>query len=225
MAVKQYNSGFVPKNCGSFSSRAEKSLRLRKNLRTKDKIRLKGQITYRKGLDRFMGAKAYQQILMMNKEVLQLQKDHKVNLLDVAEVEERVNQYLAIIEKYSNKPTVAGLALSLGIDRNKLGQIMSGRNQTEQYPIEVREYLHQIYVLYESLWEQYMLDGDIPPANGMFIGKNQFGYKDVVEHEIIGEIKPVIDVKSIEERYKYIGGDNELPPKSGAEKDSSENES
>ena len=166
---------------------------------------------------------------MQNKEILQLQKVHKVNLLDVTEVETRVNEYFAIIEKYSNKPTVAGLSLSLGIDRKKLGQIMSGRNQTEQYPIEVREYLHQIYTLYESLWEQYMLDGDVPPANGMFIGKNQFGYKDVVEHEIVGEIRPRIDTESIVEKYKYIGGDNELPPKIEAEKEAekpeAENES
>lgn len=54
-----------------------------------------------------------------------------------------------------------------------------------------------------------MLNGDIPPQNGIFIGKNQFGYRDVVEQNQVVEVRPQIDTESI--KAKYIGADNELP--------------
>ena len=33
-----------------------------------------------------------------------------------------------------------------------------------------------------SYWEQIMQNGKINPASGIFLGKNNFGYKDQTEH-------------------------------------------
>lgn len=172
--------------------------------------------------DRFnlVGSQAYVEKLEMHRQIAALQKQHEVVWEDVTDVENRINEFFDIVGKYKNKPTVAGLALALGIDRQKLGRIMSGRDEGKTYSVEVRQLLHSIYVMYESMWEQSMNDGDIPTNSGIFIGKNQFGYKDVVEHEIVADVKPQIDTAAIMARYsdttadnevKYIGADNELP--------------
>lgn len=172
--------------------------------------------------DRFnlMGSQAYVEKLEMHRQIAALQKQHEVVWEDVTDVENRINEFFDIVGKYKNKPTVAGLALALGIDRAKLGRIMSGRDEGKTYSVEVRQLLHSIYVMYESMWEQSMNDGDIPTNSGIFIGKNQFGYKDVVEHEIVADVKPQIDTAAIMARYsdtaadnevKFIGADNELP--------------
>ena len=172
--------------------------------------------------DRFnlMGSQAYVEKLEMHRQIAALQKQHEVVWEDVTDVENRINEFFDIVGKYKNKPTVAGLALALGIDRQKLGRIMSGRDEGKTYSVEVRQLLHSIYVMYESMWEQSMNDGDIPTNSGIFIGKNQFGYKDVVEHEIVADVKPQIDTAAIMARYsdtaadnevKFIGADNELP--------------
>lgn len=172
--------------------------------------------------DRFnlVGSQAYVEKLEMHRQIAALQKQHEVVWEDVTDVENRINEFFDVVGKYKNKPTVAGLALALGIDRQKLGRIMSGRDEGKTYPVEVRQLLHSIYVMYESMWEQSMNDGDIPTNSGIFIGKNQFGYKDVVEHEIVADVKPQIDTAAIMARYsdttadnevKFIGADNELP--------------
>lgn len=174
----------------------------------------------RKDRFKFVGSQAYVEKLEMHRKIAALQKDHAVVWEDFSDVEKRINDFFDIVEKYKNKPTVAGLALALGIDRSKLGRIMSGRDEGKAYSVEVRQLLHSIYVMYESMWEQSMNDGDIPTNSGIFLGKNQFGYKDVVEHEIVADVKPQIDTAAIMARYadssaenevKYIGADNELP--------------
>ena len=157
-----------------------------------------------------MGAAAYLETIKMNQAIMQLQKDHPVDMTDVSDVMNRVDAYFEIMKEYQSKPTVAGLSLSLGIDRTQLGAIMAGRSEARYTP-EVRAYLHQVYTLYESMWETYMLEGYVNPNAGIFIAKNQFGYKDVVEHEIVADVKPQIDAEAI--KAKYIGADNELPEK------------
>lgn len=169
-----------------------------------------------KELEGYMGAQAYLEAVQMNQEIMQLQKDHKLDLTILEEVEKRISDYFEIIKKYKNKPTVAGLSLALGINKEKLGAIMAGRIVDKNYPSDVVEYLNTVYNMLESLWEGYMLDGNIPSQNGIFIGKNQFGYKDVVEQKVTAEVKPKIDTEQI--KMKYVGSDYEIPEKSSRKK-------
>ena len=213
------NTGYISIHRGTKKMRKEKYNR---RITDKDKYKLTKEREKQLKEKRYMGAQQYLETVQMNQEVMRLQKDDPVDLSNYDAVSARVNDYFEIMKKYKSKPTVAGLAMALGIDRNKLGGIMSGRNQTERYTPEVRELLHQVYTMYESMWETYMLEGYVNPNAGIFIAKNQFGYKDVIEHEVTTEIKPQIDAESIKNKYKYIGADNELPEEHG--KDDAENE-
>ena len=160
-----------------------------------------------------MGAQQYLETVEMNQAVMKLQTDDPLDLSNCPAVAARINAYFDIMKNYKSKPTVAGLAMALGIDRNKLGAIMAGRDQTERYTPEVRELLHQVYTMYESMWETYMLEGYVNPQAGMFLAKNQFGYKDVVETNIVADIPARISAETI--RAKYVGADNELPSDHG----------
>lgn len=157
-----------------------------------------------------MGATEYAMVLQMHEDIMDLPK---IDINDAEQVRNRVRDYFDIMKKYKQKPTLAGLCLALGTNRDKMKRIAV--NQSGKANEEVSEILQQVYVIYESLWEGYMLNGDIPPLSGQFIGKNQFGYKDVVEQNTVVEVKPQIDTEAI--RMKYIGADNELPEKSEKE--------
>jgi hypothetical protein len=39
-------------------------------------------------------------------------------------------------------------------------------------------------MLFDSLWMDYMQNGQINPASGIFLGKNLFGYRDVVDYTL-----------------------------------------
>ena len=158
-----------------------------------------------------LGATEYAMILQMHEDIMDLPK---IDLESAEQVRVRVREYFDIMKKYKQKPTLAGLCLALGTNRDKMKRIAV--NSSGRADKEVSEILQQVYVIYESLWEGYMLNGDIPPLSGAFIGKNQFGYKDVVEQNTVVEVKPQIDTEAI--KMKYIGADNELPDKSQKDK-------
>ena len=63
----------------------------------------------------------------------------------------------------------------------------------------------------ENMWEQYMQNGKISPPNGIFLGKNHFGYKDV--QDVVVQPQNPYDSENPETvRNKYIEGmENEVP--------------
>ena len=214
-----YGEGFIPVHQGSALRRAEIRNSRKKNVSTREnrdleflKNRARRSKFYTRKEAAKMGAESYARLLQMNEDIMNLSK---VDINNPEEVRNRVRDYFEIMKKYKEKPTQAGLSLALGINRKKVRTI--AENVSGQYNEEVSAEIRQVLVLYESLWESYMLNGDIPPQNGIFIGKNQFGYKDVVEQNQVVEVRPQIDAESI--KAKYIGADNELPEDHEREED------
>lgn len=208
---KNHSEFFVPPHRGSKLKRAEFRNKYKKNVSTKEyrqlqalrKVKRKSQFYSRKEAEK-LGAESYARLLQMNEDIKNLPQ---IDMDNPEEVRNRVKDYFEIMKNYKEKPTQAGLSLALGINRQKIRKI--AENTSNKYNEEVSEEIRQVLVLYESLWESYMLNGDIPPQNGIFIGKNQFGYRDVVEQNQVVEVRPQIDTESI--KAKYIGADNELP--------------
>ena len=202
---------FVNLHKGSAARRLEERHRNKKNLTKKDNV----AYYFLKRRDRFsveeatkLGAESYVINLQMNEELMDMSQ---IDLTDAEQVRNRIREYFGVVKKYKQKPTVAGLALALGTNREKMKRMAVNANgRTNE---NVSKELQKVYLVYENLWEGYMLNGDIPSLNGIFIGKNQFGYKDVVEQNNVVEVKPQIDTEAI--RMKYIGADNELPEKAG----------
>jgi hypothetical protein len=130
----------------------------------------------------------------------------KVELTSVDVVQARIGEYFGIMAKYDMKPTVTGFAMALGLDRRRLWEIRTGnideRNKKLlSIPSDVLDSIKKTYDLMEQMWENYMQNGKINPVAGIFLGKNNYGYKDQTEYVLTPNQKNEIDAESIRKRY------------------------
>lgn len=115
------------------------------------------------------------------------------------DVEDRLNKYIEDCMIRDVKPTVATMALSLGIDRKTLWAWNVGQIPK---PKEVLDVIKKYYGLISGLYEDYMNNGKINPVSGIFLMK-QIGYTDTQEIVVqakdpLGELK---SAEAIEQRY------------------------
>ena len=104
-----------------------------------------------------------------------------VNSLD--DVNERIKLYFQVCADDDIKPSIASLALAFNTSRFVLYDWINGRNET----IKNAECVHAIknaYNLINSYYEHCMNNGKINPVAGIFLMKNNMGYKDNTEHTI-----------------------------------------
>ena len=109
----------------------------------------------------------------------------KIDVKNPEELRARVVDYFALCAEHDMKPGVAALSLALGLDRRRLWEMNTGvstRNTT--FPQECKDIVKTAYDSLEVLWESYMTNGKINPVSGIFLGKNNFGYRDQQEHII-----------------------------------------
>lgn len=134
-----------------------------------------------------------------------------IDLTDVNQVEARINEYYAIENAYNNRPTVSGLAMCLnGMDRRRLWEIVTGnvgntRGITTTLPREVTDCIKRHYAILAQLWEDYMQSGRINPVSGIFLGKNNFGYKDQTEYVLTPNQQPDFNEQQIRDRLSLTG--------------------
>jgi len=84
---------------------------------------------------------------------------------------------------FDMKPAVTALGLSLGMDRRRLWEVKNGQDY-QGMPQESKDIIKMAYDSLEMLWESYMQNGKINPVSGIFLGKNNFGYKDQQEYVV-----------------------------------------
>lgn len=109
----------------------------------------------------------------------------EIDITDAEQVNRRVVEYLTTCIDNDIKPGVATLAMSLGIDRNRLLKIISGASgENSGITSSVRSVVKRAYAMFDAMWETNMQSGKINPACGIFLGKNNFGYKDVVDYNL-----------------------------------------
>lgn len=130
----------------------------------------------------------------------------KVDTSDPEAIKERLMWYFERCIDNNMKPTMSGMAASLGVSRTTLWDWHNGvrrPDNPEHYQI-----VESAYNMLEQLMEMYMMNGQINPASGIFLLKNHFGYRDV--QDIVVQPKNPLgdesDPDSIEEKYA------ELPP-------------
>jgi hypothetical protein len=123
-------------------------------------------------------------------------------------VQERLTEYFEIHVKADLKPTVAGMAMALGIDRRRLWEIKSGNYHTSStladLPFESTDSIKKAYDFLENLWENYMNNGKINPVSGIFLAKNNFGYQDKVEHVLTPNMNNSTDYSAEDIRARYL---------------------
>lgn len=102
----------------------------------------------------------------------------KIDLDSDEEVEERINWYFKRCLENDMKPGVVGLANALGVTRQTLWNWQNGSVRAKGKRFDL---IKKAYGFLEELWEDYMMNGKVSPPNGIFIGKNHFSYRDVVD--------------------------------------------
>ena len=147
--------------------------------------------------------------MTINKELLFMEN---IDLKDVEQVKKRLTEYFELYARFDVKPTVIGMAIALnGHNRQWLWSVahdapIGGRGNVEKLPTLVTEYIKRAYNMLENSWETYMQNGKINPVAGIFLGKNNFAYKDQTEHIVTPNAGEQMNTEEIKQRY--ITGDS-----------------
>ena len=139
----------------------------------------------------------------------------KINLRDTEQLDNRIAEYFNLYMSYDTKPTVMGLAMALGMNRRTLYGIthdkpIGGKGNYSNLPSESTLRIKNAYNLLENLWETYMQNGKINPVSGIFLGKNNYGYRDKVEYEVTPNVKSSEDYSVDDIKKRYSGSDYQI---------------
>lgn len=126
----------------------------------------------------------------------------KININDFMQVAERSKLYFEECINKDLKPTVAGYALSLGLDRMTIIRIISGENAS--VPEEVRELITQFHRMLTAQMEDYMSNNKINPVAGIFLMRNNMGYTNDETVTIRAEREERIDAALLIEKANAL---------------------
>lgn len=145
---------------------------------------------------------------------LQLISWGRIDLHDPDQVRSRINKFFQDCQDRAIKPSVSALALALSTSRDTLYRFVRGEASiSRNYPVECVDLIRGAYQILDVLWEDYMQNGQINPACGIFLGKNHFGYRDVQEYSISPGIQPAsISAADLESRYEELPDEQEDEP-------------
>lgn len=133
-------------------------------------------------------------------------KQPKCDMSDPQAVADRYDWYIQMCIRENLRPGVAGLASAFGYSRDWLLQMKNGL--VKSVPEASVDTLKRAWLMFEDLMEQYMLTGKINPIPGIFLLKNNHGYKDQTESVIIKK-DPYESGNPEEIARKYLAG---MPP-------------
>lgn len=97
-----------------------------------------------------------------------------IDISDEKQVAQRINEYFDACEQNDMKPNMVGMANWLGIDKTTLTSWKRGEYRSETHSPVITKALSVL----EEQWVDYMQNGKINPASGIFLAKNMFQYKD-----------------------------------------------
>ena len=155
---------------------------------------------------------------------LQLFNLPAIDLHEPEQVQARLSEYFQIHVEADLKPTVAGMAMALGIDRRRLWEIKTGAKMGGHTPHDLPtltvDSIKKAYDFLETLWENYMHNGKINPVSGIFLAKNNFGYQDKVEHVLTPNMHSDSDYNADDIRARYLSDSPTLPTIDSPDSDS-----
>lgn len=132
----------------------------------------------------------------------------KVDLRDPEAVRVRLGEYFQIYAEADLKPTVAGMAMALGVDRRRLWEIKTGNFANvrgyDKLPDETMDFVKKAYDILETSMESYANAGKINPVMAIFMMKNHFGYQDKTEYVLTPNQKQESDYDADEISKRYL---------------------
>ena len=137
----------------------------------------------------------------------------KIDLHDSEAVKQRIMEYFQIYAEADMKPTVAGMAMALDVDRRRLWEIKTGNYVNvggyKNLPIETVDCIKKAYEILESTMESYANAGKINPVMAIFMMKNHFGYQDKTEYVLTPNQQQVSDYDPEDIRKRYLAESTE----------------
>ena len=140
----------------------------------------------------------------------------RVDLKNPDAVRERLCEYFKIYGEADLKPTVAGMAMALGVNRRILWAIANdqptgGNGYKLNLPPESTDLVKKAYEMLEMSMENYANAGKINPVMAIFMMKNHFGYQDKTEYVLTPNQKQESDynAEDISKRYLIDSGDSD----------------
>ena len=132
----------------------------------------------------------------------------RVDLKNPDAVRERLVEYFQIYGEADLKPTVAGMAMALGVDRRRLWDIKTGNYSNvggyKDLPPETVDLVKKAYEILETTMENYANAGKINPVMAIFMMKNHFGYQDKTEYVLTPNQNQASDYDADDIRKRYL---------------------
>lgn len=122
-----------------------------------------------------------------------------IDISDPEQVRQRISDYFDYCEQNDRKPQLVGMANWLGVSRETLNTWKRGEYRSETHSDIIKKAVDVL----EEIWADYMQNGKINPASGIFLGKNFFGYKDV-QDVIVTPNNPMENADPNDVRKKYM---------------------
>lgn len=114
---------------------------------------------------------------------LELSKLPKIDMNDITQVNNIIMSFFEISANYDIKPCLAAFALSFHVNRITLFNWITEKTGT----VKNAECLNAIKNAHNMIGSQYeilMNEGKINPVSGIFLLKNNYGYKDTTDYII-----------------------------------------
>ena len=132
----------------------------------------------------------------------------KIDLHDPEAVKQRIVDYFNIYAEADMKPTVAGMAMALDVDRRRLWEIKTGNYVNvggyKNLPLETVDCIKKAYEILEATMESYANGGKINPVMAIFMMKNHFGYQDKTEYVLTPNQQQANDYDAEDIRKRYL---------------------
>ena len=122
-----------------------------------------------------------------------------IDISDPKQVEKRINEYFDFCEENDRKPNMVGLANWIGVSRETVNLWKRGDYRSSTHFDVIRKAVD----ILEEIWVDYMQNGKINPASGIFLAKNMFQYKDV-QDVVISPQNGQEQEKSVEDVRKWL---------------------
>ena len=133
----------------------------------------------------------------------------RVDLKNPDAVRERLCEYFKIYGEADLKPTVAGMAMALGVNRRILWAIANdqptgGNGYKLNLPPESTDLVKKAYEMLEMSMEAYANAGKINPVMAIFMLKNHWNYADKTEYVLTPNTKQESDYNAEDISKRYL---------------------
>ena len=122
-----------------------------------------------------------------------------IDISDPEQVKERLQMYFQHCAENDRKPQIVGMCNWLGISRDTLNSWVRGETRTATHS----DIIKKAVAFIEEMWADYMQNGKLNPASGIFLAKNWYGYKDVAD-VVVTPNNPMNDLDADTARKRLV---------------------